>query len=1208
MPSTTECPHCGLANPPGVAVCTVCSTPLPVPDRSRVDVSLSLDPPPSPQPQPLDLEATLPSTSGWSAPASEPSVTFSLNGLKVGSVFGDRYEILQLLGEGGMGAVYKARDRELDRLVAIKVIRTELAQNPHVLHRFKQELILARQVTHRNVIRIFDLGEAQGVKFITMEFIEGTDLKALLKEEGKFEPARAREIVKQICNALEAAHLEGVIHRDLKPQNVMVDKQGRVSVMDFGIARSMEVSAGMTQTGGLLGTPEYMSPEQAKGERLDARTDLFALGIIFYELLTGDSPYKAETAMASLYRRTREVARPPIELNPAIPAALSDIVVRCLQIDKEKRYASATEILHDLTAGQATRPATITLPRQLRLPSAEVLRRHRWPIAGVACSLVLLAVYGTKHSFRRPAKPVATGRAISLAILPFSNSTGDQKLDWLGPSLAEMLSTDVGQSSQLRTVSPDRVQQIMHDLQISADAFSDRATVQRLADMSNADTIVWGHYTKFGDQIRVDATLRDLKRDRNISFKVEGAADKDVFVDQLAQQVRNNLSLQGNALDELKAQAFKPSSGSVDAIRFYSQGAALSRAGKNIEALSDFQQATQADPQFALAYAKLAETYANLGHDPEAEQASRKAVSLSENLPAREKYVIAANDARIQHDYPKAIGLYENIAASAPGDIETQFELGRLYEDSGEVDKARDHYSKALTGDPNNASALLALGRLQLRQSNPTEALRYFNQGLVLSIQSGNDEARGTLLQGIGVSYRQLDKQDEALNYFKQALDVRQRLGDKRGVGVTLNVMAQIEENSGKSGQAQKDYEEALKVRQEIGDQGGTAATLLDLGGFHLDLGHYDQALALFKQALQMERDLGDESSQGLCLNNIGLTYLSKADFEDALTYFQQALSLRQKSQVPADIALTLHNIALTYENLGQYDQALTNYEHALDLYRNSGDKRSVAMERYTMGAIFGHQGRFGAAIEAKEEAFKTFTELQDRTYWMAEVTSGYGKSLADAGRFDDAQKPLTDALALAHKVKNDGSVAQALDFQGESLFYRGDLKAAADLYNQALLIATRSKEQDKVLLCKFHIAQVNLKEGRPAEASAALTKIATEANASGIKSLQFEASVSLGEALVEQKQYERARQQLERAIADAEKLELRPTLAQAHYSLATALRLSGHSADATAHYREALRYLDEIRKDAGSDAFLQRSDFKIINGESTRWSQLNSK
>jgi len=262
-------------------------------------------------------------------------------------MLGERYEILQLLGQGGMGAVYKARDIELERTVALKLIRSDLASHPEILRRFKQELILAREVTHRNVIRIFDLGQASGVRYITMDYVEGQDLRALLNEKGKFSPEEAVPIFLQIAAALEAAHQAGVVHRDLKPQNVMVDKDGRVYVMDFGVARSLE-TPGMTQTGALMGTPEYMSPEQAKGLKVDARSDLFSLGIIFYEMLSGASPFKADTAMATMFKRTRERAVPLAQAMSGVPVFLSDIVSKCLEIDQEQRYPSARAIIEDL--------------------------------------------------------------------------------------------------------------------------------------------------------------------------------------------------------------------------------------------------------------------------------------------------------------------------------------------------------------------------------------------------------------------------------------------------------------------------------------------------------------------------------------------------------------------------------------------------------------------------------------------------------------------------------------------------------------------------------------------------------------------------------------------------------------------------------------------------------------------------------------------
>src|SRR6266403_325111 len=307
-----ECPVCATRNPDASMQCGTCHTPFPV-NSSQETLH----------------EGGAPKA--WSVAVTSQTLGVAPAGddLEKGRVLAGRYEILQLLGRGGMGSVYKARDIELDRVVALKLIRPELAINPEILRRFKQELILARQVTHKNVIRIFDLGQSEGIKFISMDFVEGQNLRELLLERGKFPPEQAARAMLQICRALEAAHAEGVIHRDLKPQNVMLSPDGRVYVMDFGIARSAYLP-GMTQTGALIGTPEYMSPEQARGEKLTERSDLFSLGVIFYELLTGKSPYPADAPLGTLWKRLQEKAKPPAEIDTTVPKPLNDIVMSAL--------------------------------------------------------------------------------------------------------------------------------------------------------------------------------------------------------------------------------------------------------------------------------------------------------------------------------------------------------------------------------------------------------------------------------------------------------------------------------------------------------------------------------------------------------------------------------------------------------------------------------------------------------------------------------------------------------------------------------------------------------------------------------------------------------------------------------------------------------------------------------------------------------------
>ena len=704
--------------------------------------------------------------------------------LQIGAVLGGRYEILQLLGEGGMGAVYKAADRELDRFVALKVIRPELASNPSILARFKQELLLAHQVTHRNVIRIYDLGEAEGVKFITMEFIEGQDLRALIREKKRFTPEEAVDVIQQVCQALNAAHGVGVIHRDLKPQNIMQDRSGRILVMDFGLARTVE-GDGMTQTGALVGTMEYMSPEQALAKDLDQRSDIFALGLILYEMLTGKQPFVAESALASLIKRTQERAIPVSDVDAQIPGALSGIVSKCLERDVEQRYQNVSAILADLNTWQDKRAAgTIKLDASVK-PWGQTLP---WPRIAAILTVLVVAISGyilRDRLFRSsPSTGPAPGApAVSLAILPFRNASGDQALDWLGPSLADMLSTDVGQSAQLRTVSPTSLHQIFTDLRLSSATVLDPATIRRVANFSNADRVVWGQYAKFGDQIRIDATLQDIKNDRTVPLKIDVPSEKEIpgAIDRLAESIRQKLALPEDVLKELKASSFQPSSKSIAALRDYDQGIGLQRDGKNLEARKQFEAATKEDPTFALAFSKLAQAYSSLGYDSEAERSAKKAVELSQDLPESEKYLISAIRSQATKNYPEAIKAYETLVKASPDNSDVQAVLASLYQDSGDLVKARAVYQKLLSSNPKNVAATLDLGRIEIKSGNPQGSFDSLNRAYSLAVQVDNQEQKATSLHLMAVAYRMLSKPQEVLRSENEALAIWRNIGQKRG-------------------------------------------------------------------------------------------------------------------------------------------------------------------------------------------------------------------------------------------------------------------------------------------------------------------------------------------------------------------------------------------------------------------------------------------
>jgi eukaryotic-like serine/threonine-protein kinase len=1150
------------------------------------------------------------------------------------------YRIVDKLGGGGMGVVYKAEDIRLKRLVALKFLPPDMGRNPAALERFRREAEAASALNHPNICTIHDIGEENGEHFIVMEFMDGQTLKHFIANT----PVPLEQVLElgiQIADGLDAAHAEGIIHRDIKPANIFVTKRGQAKVLDFGLAKlapTAMVAEGvgasalptlsgqelLTTPGLAIGTVAYMSPEQVRGEDLDTRTDLFSFGLVLYEMATGQSAFTGRTSgviMEAILNRAPVAAT---VMNSQVPVQLEEIINKAVERDRGLRYQSAAEIRTDLqrlrrdslsgvlaaTHAASSRGMSGAQPIPLPSPSPwlqRVIHHRKWLVGGLG----LLALPAVWLFFNARSTPTAPGKApsgpeVSLAILPFQNRTMEASVDWIGPSIADMLSTDVGQSAHLRTISPDRLHQVLSDLRVTPGTAIDPTMVRRIAEFSNADTVVWGQYVKFGDQIRIDATLQDLKHDRRVPLKIEVPSEKEILggVDRLAGSIRQNLGLSGDVVKELQASSFQPTSKSISALRDYNEGVRLLRDGKNLEAQKALEAATKEDPTLALAFSKLAQTDSNLGYDSEAEGAARKAAGLSEGLPPAEKYLIAAVRAQVTKNYPEAIKAYENLAKAAPGNAEAQAALAGLYEESGEFAKASEYYQKILAANPKDLMATLAIGRIALKTGNVQASLEPLNRALSLSIQVGNDEEKATSLHAIGYAYEVLNKPEEALRNYEQALEIRRRIGEKRGIAKSLAKIARVEALMGKHKSAAVHFEEALQVNRDIGDKRGLGDTLLDLGNFYDDSGDHERSLRLYKESLQIERDIGNESLQAVCLNNIGSVYFSKGEYQDALTYFQQALQLREKSKVPQDIVESVHNVAETSARMGQYDPAVTEYLRALELRRSISDARGGAIESYSLGTLFDYQGRFGAAINSKEDALKTFRDLKDRTIWMAEILGGYAEALTLAGRSEESQGYLEEALNLSRGLKNDGLVAQTLAFQGDSYYYRGDSKSARSYYERAVQTAALTKEPDKMLIAKTDLARADIDSGRALAAITSLRSVAKQAQDQGFAYIAVECSVYIADAMMRNHDGLHARQELERAVLQADKLGLKPLSAKAHYLLATALRASGKQSEAQQEYRDSVQLLDAMRKEAGAEKILQRSDLKIMYDDASRWAQ----
>jgi tetratricopeptide (TPR) repeat protein len=526
-----------------------------------------------------------------------------------------------------------------------------LAGRANILQRFKQELILARKITHRNVTRIYDLGIAAGMRFITMELIEGRDLASLLGER-RFTPEEAVPILRQACAALHAAHAEGVVHRDLKPQNMMVETGGRVVIMDFGLARSMEAT-GMTQTGALMGTPAYMSPEQAQGLPADERSDIFSLGIIAYQLLTGKVPFTGDTAFATMLLRTQGPPPPPIELNPTIPQPLSDMVLKSLATNPSDRYQSVALLekdLHDWEEGTLHR--AIVTPRMAMMKEAQT---GKW--VAVAVGVAVLAIGGAYGGYRLLHKPAAPVVPMTVLIADFNNHTGDAVFDG---TLESTLRLTLEGASFISAYDRTRIREL--GLKAISGRF-DETKAEEIAASQGLNVVVSGSVDRRGPDYQLSLRAVQAVTGKVLANADATAPNKDQVlfaVTKLGSAARKAL---GDATSESEQRLSMEtlSAANLEAVHEYATGLDTLSAGRFAEAQAHLARAVELDPNFGIAYTILASAARNQGRFQEAEQYIREAIKRTGHMTERERYRTRAYLYFLTGDYPKCVEEYGSL-------------------------------------------------------------------------------------------------------------------------------------------------------------------------------------------------------------------------------------------------------------------------------------------------------------------------------------------------------------------------------------------------------------------------------------------------------------------------------------------------------------------------------------------------------------------
>lgn len=961
-----ECPVCAAQNPNAASVCAQCHTPLP-----EFDSLETLN------------DARTPvedwSVASTSKPAASPSKG-TAGEFAPGTVLGGRYEILQLLGRGGMGAVYKARDRELDRTVALKLIRPDLARNPEMVRRFKQELILARQVTHKNVIRIFDLGQADGIKFITMDYVEGHDLRALLQEKGKFPPGEAARIMLQICRALEAAHGEHVIHRDLKPQNIMLDGKGRVFVMDFGIARSVHVP-GMTQTGALIGTPEYMSPEQARGEELDQRSDIFSLGVIFYEILTGKKPYPSDAPLATLWKRMQEPVTPPLKIEPSLPVPLNDIVVKALQIEPESRFATAREMAHQLEIwlGPSADSSAIFLP------APRTTRYWKWASAALG---ILLVVAVVAFRLRGPVKPPPAHAPVSVLVADFANTTGDSIFD---ETLEPPLSVALEDASFISSFNRNQAKKIAAQLQPGASSLEE-TTARLVGVREGISFIVAGLIEKRGNGYKVRSRTLEAATGKIILEMNENADDKKGVlgaVGKIAAETRRALGDKTPKSAQLSA-AETFTTNSLEAAHAYALAQDMQSAGKWEEAIPLYEQAVQFDPNLGRAYAGLASTSANMGRRKDADKYYQLALAHMDRMSDREKYRTRGGYYLANREPRKAIEEYSALVQQFPSDAVGYSNLALAYFYLRDMPKAVQEGRRAaeLASTPlfqlNNALYAVYAGDYRtaaelagkVLAQNPSYVDAYGALAMAQTGQGQLHDAEGTYQKMAGISARGAEmatmgeadlllfqgKTKDAIALLEKANGASAKLDDSALAAHAL-LEAEAKLAAGKASEAAADARSALAH-----DNG--AISQFAAGRIYLEAGQYAPVQTLISQ-LSGRLD-PDGQAYGKLLE--GEMSVKRGDARRAITDFVEAQKL-------SDTWIGRLDLGRAYIEAGAFPEADSELENCL---KRRGEASAIYLDDVPtfrkFPVVHYYLGRAQEGLKsatAAAESFKTFLAIK---------------------------------------------------------------------------------------------------------------------------------------------------------------------------------------------------------------------------------------
>lgn len=1046
----------------------------------------------------------------------------------VGQVLG-RYRILEKIGAGGMGVVYRAHDEQLDRDVALKVLPAGVLADDAARKQFRKEALALAKLNHPNIATVFEFSSQEEVEFLAMELIPGKPLSARLYGGAMPQPEVVR-LATQLAEGLAAAHDQGVIHRDLKPANLFVTPDGRLKILDFGLAKHAPTAGGgdvtrsiTVNTGTVSGTVPYMSPEQLRGLPVDPRSDIYATGAVLYEMATGRRAFpqtqSAELMGAILY----ESPAPARSASKYVSPGLENIILKALAKDPSQRYQSARELRVALEGLSTTTARDFGVflpagsPKKSQIAIAVIVAAV--VLAGLGIGLNVFRVRDRLFDRDKSTTTVTTSSLVhgrrSVAVLGLKNVSGQADKAWLSTALAEMLATELGAGEELRTVAGENVARMKTNLALpDADSYG-RETLTKIRENLNADEIVVGSYVPLGkDQVRLDLRLQDAVAGETVaSISVKGREDQiDDLVSRAGAELRQKLGV--GAISPTDAAAVKASLPSnAEAARFYSQGLAKLHARDTLAARDLLQKSLALEPGFALAHSALATAWTALGYDGKAAAEAKTAFDLSGGLSREDKLAIQARYLEANHDWEGAIGIYRTLTQFFPDNLEYGLQLA-LAESAGAKFKDALTTLQQLRRLPAPASQD---PRIDLAESGAYFGLsKYREAGEAASRAAAKAQASGQrlvlaeALNQEGAAFRYQDQTDKSNAAFQAARRTYTEAGDRLGAaGAVMGLATNLYKQGDLSGSRQLN-EQALAVFREVGSQRNTATCLLDIAIGLYDRGDLAGAQKMYEEALSIQREIGDKDSQANTLNSIANVLADKGDQAGAKAKYEEALAAFRETGSQFQIAMTMSNIGELYLDEGDLPEAKKMFEQALQIKRDLHNRHSEAYTLSALGDLLLYEGDIPAARKEHEDALAIRTQLGEKGT-AAEDSLALARLTLEDGHPEEALAAARTAVADFHTLKRADYEAAAHTLTARCLLQSGKLaEAKAEIQQAEKLVKT----DDHVahLPVAIDSARIVAASGDLEAARRLLGEALSEATKANLLFFQYDARLALGE------------------------------------------------------------------------------------------------